>query len=73
MLRRASDVVVVSTISLLTKCDGLFISCFVRFLVPIKLSLFIKVEFKLFFPVLSGENELQFKGVASTISGYTLR
>ena len=46
-------------------------SC-VRFLVPFKLSLFMNEEFKLLFPVLSGKNELQFEGVASTVSGYTL-
>ena len=72
MLRCASVVVIVSTISLLTKCDGVFISCWVGFLVPFKLSLFINVEFKLLFPVLSGKNELWFKGVASIVSGYTL-
>ena len=30
------------------------------------------VEFKLLFPVLSGKNELQFKGFGSAVSGYTL-
>ena len=72
MLRCASVVVIVSKISLLKKCDWVCISCCVRFLVPFKLSLFINVMFKLLFPVLSGKNELQFKGVASTVSGYTL-
>ena len=59
MLRCASVVAIVSTISLLTKCDGACISCCVRFLFPFKLSLFIKVEFKLLFPLLSGKNELK--------------
>ena len=58
MLRCAFVVVMVSTISSLTNCDGVCISCCIRFLVPFKLSLFIKVEFKLIFPVLSGKNEL---------------
>ena len=31
-----------------------------------------KVAFKLLFPDLSGKNELWFKSVASTVSGYTL-
>ena len=54
------------------QCHGVCISCCIRFLVLFKLSLFINVEFKLLFPVLSGKNELQFKCVASTVSGYTL-
>ena len=58
ILRCASVVVIVSTISSFTKCDGVCISCCVRFVVPFKLSLFKNVEFKLFFPVLSGKNEL---------------
>ena len=58
LLRCASVVVFVSTISSRTKCDGVCISCCVRFLVPFKLSLFINVEFKLLFPVLSGKNQL---------------
>ena len=58
MIRCASVVVIVSTISSLTKCDGVCISCCVRFLVSFKLSSFINVESKLFFPVLSGKNEL---------------
>ena len=49
---RCASVVVIVTISSLTKCDGVCISCCVRFLVPIKLSLLINVEFKLLFPVL---------------------
>ena len=56
--------VVVSTISSFTNCDGVCISCCVRFLVPFR--------FSLLFPVLSGKNEYQFKEVASTVSGYTL-
>ena len=47
MLRFVSVVAIVSTISSLTKCDGVCLSCCVRFLVPDKLSLFINVEFKL--------------------------
>ena len=35
-----------------------FVSFCVGFTVPFKLSLFINVEFKLFFPVLSGKNGL---------------
>ena len=58
MLRCASVVVIFSTISSFTKWDGVCISCFVRFLVPFKLSLFMNVEFKLLFPVLSWKNEL---------------
>ena len=58
MLRCASVAVNVSTISSLTKCDGVCISCCVRFPVPFKLSLLINVEFKLSFHVLSGKNEL---------------
>ena len=38
MLRCASVVVIVSTISSFTKCDGVCISCCVRFLVPFTLS-----------------------------------
>ena len=58
MLRCASVVVIVSIISLLTKCDVVCTSCCVQFLVQFKFSLFINVEFKLSFPVLSGKNEL---------------
>ena len=58
MLRCASITVIVSTISSFTKCDGVCTSCYVRFLVPFRLSLFMNVEFKLLFPVLSGKNEL---------------
>ena len=58
MLRCASVVVNVSTITSLIKCDWVCISCCVRFLVPFKFSLFLNVEFKLLFPVLSGKNEL---------------
>ena len=47
MLRCASAVVIVSTISLRTKCNGVCISCCVRFLVPFKLSLFLDIEFQL--------------------------
>ena len=61
MLPCASVVVIVSTIFLLLKGDGVCISCCIRFLVPFKLTLFINVEFKLLFPVLSGKNELKFK------------
>ena len=38
MLRCASVVVFVSTISSFTKCDGVCISCCVKFLVPFNLS-----------------------------------
>ena len=58
MLRCRSVVVFVSTISTFMKCNGVCISCCVRFRVPFKLSWFIKVEFKLLFPVLSGKIEL---------------
>ena len=58
MLRCASVVVIVSTISSFSQFDGVCISCCVRFLVPFKLSLFINVEFKLIIPVLSGKNQL---------------
>ena len=68
MLCCASVVVIVSTISSITKCDGVCISCCIRFLVPFKLSLYIKVEFKLLFRALSGKNKLWFKGVASIVS-----
>ena len=61
MLRCASVVAIVSTISLFTKCDGVCISCCVKILVPFKLSLFINVEFKLLFLVLSGKNENNLK------------
>ena len=58
MLRFATFVVIVSLISLFVKCDGVRISCCVRFLVPFKLSLFMNVELKLLFPALSENNEL---------------
>ena len=58
MLRCASVVFSVSTISSFTKCDGVCISCCVRFLVSFRFSLYMNVEFKLLFPVLSGKNEL---------------
>ena len=54
MLRCASVVIIVFTISSFTKCDGVCISCCVRFLVSFRLSLFMNVEFKLLIPVLSG-------------------
>ena len=45
---------IVSTISLFTKCDGVQLSCFVRFLVPLSVSsVFINVEYKLLLIVLS--------------------
>ena len=72
MLRCASVVVIVSTNSSLIKCDGVFISCCLRFLVPFKFSSFTNIEFNLLFPVLSGKNELYLEGVESTVSGYTL-
>ena len=50
-------VVVVWTISSLMKCDGVWISCCVRFLVPLRFSLCMIVEFKLLFRV-SGKNVL---------------
>ena len=58
-------VVVVWTISSFMKCDGVWISCCVRFLVPS-----MTVEFKLLFRV-SGKNVLYFNGVASMVSGTT--
>ena len=72
MLRCASVVVNVSTISSLTKCDGVCISCCVSFLVPFTLTLFVNVEFELLFPVRLGKNEKLFKGVASIVSKYNL-
>ena len=50
-------VVVVWTISSFMKFDGVWISCCVRFLVPLRFSLCMTVEFKLFFRV-SGKNVL---------------
>ena len=50
-------VAVVWTISSFLKCDGVCISCCVRFLVPLRFSLCITVEFKLLFRV-SGKNVL---------------
>ena len=50
-------VVVVWTISSFMKCDGVWISCCVRFLVPLRFSLCMTVEFKLLFRV-SGKNVL---------------
>ena len=47
MLRCASVVVIVPTISSFTKRDGVCISFCVRFFVPFQLSLFMNVEFKL--------------------------
>ena len=61
MLRCASVVVIVSTISSLTKCDGVCISCCVRFLVPFKLSFFKIVQYKLLFPVISGRMNYSLK------------
>ena len=58
MLCCACVVVIVSTTSSFTKCDGVCIICCARFLVSFKLSFFIIVEIKLLFPVLSGKNEL---------------
>ena len=58
MLRCVSVVVIVLTVSSFIKCDEVCKSCCVRFLVPLKLSLFMNVEFKLLFPTLSGKNEL---------------
>ena len=49
MLRCASVVVSVSTISSLTKCDRICIPCCIRFLVPFKLSWFMNAEFNLLF------------------------
>ena len=53
------------------KCDGVWISCCVRFLVPLRFSLCMTVEFKLLFRV-SGKNVLLFNGVGSMVSGTTL-
>ena len=50
-------VVVVCTISSFMKCDGVWISCWVRFLVPLRFSLCMTVEFKLLFCI-SGKNVL---------------
>ena len=50
-------VTVVWTISSFMKCDGVWISCCVRFLVPLKFSWCITVEFKLLFCV-SGKNRI---------------
>ena len=46
-------------------------SC-VRFVVPFRFSCCMRVEFTLLFPILLVRNELEFKGVASIVSGYTL-
>ena len=58
MLCCASVVVIISTFSSFTICDKVCISCFVRFLVLFKLSLFIKVQFKLLFPAPLGKIKL---------------
>ena len=50
-------VVTVANTSSFAKCDGVWISCCVRFLVPLRFSCCMMVEFKLFFPILSGRNE----------------
>ena len=49
---------IASIISSLTKCDEVWMSCCVRFLVPFNCSWLINVEVKLLFPVLLVNNEL---------------
>ena len=51
-------VIIFSTISSFTGCGGIWLSCWVRFLVPFRFSCRIVVEFKLIFPILLGRNEL---------------
>ena len=61
---------IVLTISLFTKCDGVRISCCVRFVIPFKLSCAImNVEIRLLINVLSSNFVLKIKSVMSIVNG----